>query len=43
VETVSGGISRSSKECGSLTPHGYYGIEDKVVDLIGGWIQSHLR
>jgi hypothetical protein len=43
VETVSGGVSRSSKDCGSLTPHGYYGIEDQVVNLISDWMQGHLH
>jgi hypothetical protein len=43
VKTVSGGISRSSRECSSLTPHGYYGIEEQVVDLISGWMLGHLR
>jgi hypothetical protein len=40
LELVSGGISQSSKDCGSLTPHGYYGIEDQIVDVIDSWIQS---
>lgn len=41
--TVSGGITRSSKDCGSLTPHGYYGIESQVVSLIGSWMENHLH
>jgi len=41
VISVSGGIQRSSKPCGSLTPHGYYGIESEVVSKIDSWIQSH--
>jgi len=40
---VSGGVDRSKKACGSLTPHGYYGIEDKVVDIISAWIDRHLN
>jgi hypothetical protein len=40
VETVSGGTTRSKKACGSLTPHGYYGIEDRVVDLIARWMDA---
>ncbi len=42
VETVSGGSTKSKKACGSLTPHGYYGIEDRVVDLIGRWMDARL-
>ncbi|WP_240501990.1 alpha/beta hydrolase [Sphingomonas panacis] len=38
VLMVAGGVTRSDKDCGSLTPHGYYGIEDAVVGKISGWI-----
>jgi hypothetical protein len=41
VMTVSGGITRSSKDCGSLTPHGYFGIEDKVIAGIARWMDGH--
>jgi hypothetical protein len=41
--TVSGGLSRSDRECGSLSPHGYYGIEDKVITIISDWMQDHLH
>jgi hypothetical protein len=41
VITVAGGIQRSSKPCGSLTPHGYYGIEFEVISKIDSWMQSH--
>ena len=41
VSTVAGGVQRSTKSCGSLSPHGYYGIEDQVVDLIGQWLRAH--
>ena len=37
---VSGGTNRSRKACGSLTPHGYYGIEQQVVTQIADWLQS---
>jgi len=37
---VSGGTSRSRKACGSLTPHGYYGIEQQVVTQIADWMQA---
>jgi pimeloyl-ACP methyl ester carboxylesterase len=41
VEYVDGGIARSPRACGSLTPHGYYGIETQVTDIIARWIDSH--
>ncbi len=37
---VSGGRTRSGA-CEALSPHGYYGIEDQVVALIGAWIKAH--
>ncbi|MGM4992095.1 alpha/beta hydrolase [Tardiphaga sp. 841_E9_N1_2] len=40
VIRVSGGDQRSSTDCGSLSPHGYYGIEQKVVDTIAAWIDA---
>jgi hypothetical protein len=40
VLTVSGGTQRTRDDCGSLTPHGYYGIEEKVVDEIVSWMQK---
>jgi pimeloyl-ACP methyl ester carboxylesterase len=43
LELVSGGVSRSSRDCGSLTPHGYYGIEDRVVRIIDSWMESQLH
>jgi pimeloyl-ACP methyl ester carboxylesterase len=41
VLMVDGGVQRSHKACGSLSPHGYYGIEEKVVGAIGAWLQAH--
>jgi pimeloyl-ACP methyl ester carboxylesterase len=41
VLEVSGGMQRSDRACGSLSPHGYYGIEQEVVDGIAGWLQAH--
>lgn len=38
---VRGGTQQSSKACGSLTPHGYFGIEDEVVGRIAEWLDSH--
>jgi hypothetical protein len=35
---VQGGIVGSSNQCASLSPHGYYGIEGKVVDDIAEWM-----
>jgi len=43
VLEVSGGTDRSDRACGSLTPHGYYGIEPQVVDAIDQWIGDHLH
>ena len=43
VKMISGGETKSAKACGSLTPHGYYGIEDRVVDLISAWMQARLN
>lgn len=40
VLRVSGGVKQSKDDCGSLTPHGYYGIEDSVVSQILNWMQS---
>ncbi len=41
VLMVSGGTTRSGNDCGSLTPHGYYGIEGQVVDAISRWMETH--
>ena len=42
VLAESGGVQRSLDACGSLSPHGYYGIEEKVVDDIVAWMQKTL-
>jgi hypothetical protein len=42
VKTISGGETKSATACGSRTPHGYYGIEDRVVDLIARWMDARL-
>ncbi|MEP9369358.1 alpha/beta hydrolase [Xanthobacter sp. VNH20] len=39
---VSGGVLKS-KPCGSLSPHGYYRIEDTTVAAIAAWIDAHLK
>ncbi len=41
VITVRGGFERSAKACGSLSPHGYYGIESEVVGAIASWLREH--
>ncbi|WP_454624189.1 alpha/beta hydrolase [Bradyrhizobium cenepequi] len=41
VEYVDGGIVRSRRACGSLTPHGYFGIEEPVVDLVVHRMNDH--
>jgi hypothetical protein len=43
VVEVSGGMDASARACGSLTPHGYYGIETQVVGAISEWIRDRLR
>jgi pimeloyl-ACP methyl ester carboxylesterase len=42
VLTVAGGTTESRRACGSLTPHGYYGIEASVVTAIGRWLDAHI-
>lgn len=39
---VSGGNDHDGNDCGSLSPHGYYGIEPKVVADITSWMDAHL-
>jgi hypothetical protein len=36
---VSGGVLRST-DCGSLSPHGYCGIEQSVIDAIVAWMKE---
>ncbi len=36
------GGSLVSKDCGSRSPHGYYGIEGKVVDMVADWMAGRL-
>jgi pimeloyl-ACP methyl ester carboxylesterase len=43
VLNVSGGEQRSSRDCGSLSPHGYYGIEGQVVDAVADWMKARIR
>ncbi|GAB32120.1 hypothetical protein APS_2722 [Acetobacter pasteurianus subsp. pasteurianus LMG 1262 = NBRC 106471] len=43
VFMVSGGITKSKKNCGSLTPHGYFGIENDVVDKVSAWLDAKFR
>ncbi len=40
ILTESGGVQHSRDDCASLSPHGYYGIEDKVVGDIVTWMQK---
>ena len=37
---VQGGTTRST-DCGSQSPHGYFGIEGAVVDTIAAWLDAH--
>jgi hypothetical protein len=39
VLAVAGGRDKSEEPCGSLTPHGYYGIEDPVIGAIDRWMR----
>jgi pimeloyl-ACP methyl ester carboxylesterase len=41
ILAVRGGMQRSERACGSLSPHGYYGIEQEVVSGIAEWLQAH--
>jgi hypothetical protein len=41
VLMVSGGTQRSGRACGSLSPHGYYGIEGQVIGAIVDWLRRH--
>lgn len=43
VLSISGGTTRSDNPCGSLTPHGYNGIEDEVVGAIAQWMDARSR
>ncbi|PLZ00028.1 alpha/beta hydrolase [Burkholderia sp. WAC0059] len=38
--TERGGIAESSNQCASLSPHGYDGIEARVVDDVVAWMQG---
>ncbi|WP_213738868.1 alpha/beta hydrolase [Bradyrhizobium sp. dw_411] len=40
VLSVAGGVQKSRKLCGSLTPHGYFGIESEVISQIDNWMQQ---
>jgi len=40
VLIVQGGEQGGSKDCGSLSPHGYYGIEEAVIDRIVDWMSK---
>jgi hypothetical protein len=41
IAYVNGGTMRSQNACGSLSPHGYFGIEANVVQLIADWVKLH--
>lgn len=43
VLRVAGGITRSEKNCASLTPHGYFGIEAEVITRISSWLDAILQ
>ena len=37
---VEGGLPPESDPCDALSRHGYYGIEDQVIDRIAAWIKG---
>jgi hypothetical protein len=39
VLSVAGGVQQSRRPCGSLSPHGYFGIEPEVISQIDRWMQ----
>ena len=43
VLMVAGGKTRSGKNCGSLAPHGYFGIEAEVITRIITWLDATIR
>ena len=43
ILTVAGGIEQTRNPCGSLSPHGYDGIEQPVIDAIDRWMRSQER
>lgn len=43
VLLVTGGDTKSSNDCGSLSPHGYFGIEDQVISPVAAWMRAHSR
>ena len=36
-----GGLPAQGRHCGAMGPHGFLGIEDKVVRAIGNWIKAN--
>ena len=40
ILTVTGGTQQTRNPCGSLSPHGYDGIEQPVIAAIGHWIRN---
>lgn len=43
VLNVSGGEQRSREDCGSLSPHGYFGIEQPTVSAIAAWMKTVIK
>ena len=41
LKYFNGGISPKSAACGALSPHGFYGIEEEVVDFISSFIKNN--
>ena len=36
-----GGLPPRSAPCEARAAHGYFGIEERVIDDIGAWIKAH--
>lgn len=43
VLRVAGGTTRSGKNCDSLTPHGYFGVEAEVITRISACLNATIR
>lgn len=43
VLRVTGGHTQSKKTCSSLSPHGYFGIEEDVIAKISAWMETKLK
>lgn len=42
IRIISGGLPALSEACGALSPHGYFGVELRVIKKISHWIKKRL-